>query len=89
MTSEELAEQVEAFIVAAVTRVRGTGDDQYSLGDRQYFETRTMDEQFDELRDELYDVANYSVMLAIKIDRLQQEIGAVVRAAGEAANASD
>jgi len=89
LTSEELAEHVEAFIVAAVTRVRGPGDDQYSNGDRQAFEGRTLDEQFDELRDELYDVANYAVMLNIKVERLQQEIAAVVRAAGEVTNASE
>lgn len=84
MTSDELANAVEKFIVEAVTRVKGTGDDQYGGGDEQHFESMDLDALFEWTREELYDVVNYSVMLAIRLDRLQAEVATTIK---EAANA--
>jgi hypothetical protein len=83
VTSEELADEVEAFIVHAVTRVRGTGDEQYSQGDTQKFEGMNLDELFLWAEEELVDTVNYAVMLAIRLRRLQQEIAMTIK---EAAN---
>jgi hypothetical protein len=85
MTSEELADQVEEFIVAAVTRVRGTGDDQYAQGDQQNFESMELDELFEWAREELYDTVNYAVMLAIRLNRLHAEVANTIK---EVANAA-
>ena len=74
MTSEELGEYVEAFIVESVTRVQGTGDDQYSSGDTQAFEGKDLAKVFRDAQEELFDVVNYAVMLSIKLTRLQREL---------------
>lgn len=79
MTSEELADEVEKFIVHAVTRVRGTGDDQYSKGDTQQFEGMNLDELFKWAEEELVDTVNYSVMLSIRLRRLQNEIATTIK----------
>jgi hypothetical protein len=79
MTSEELADEVEAFIVHAVTRVRGTGDDQYSKGGEQGFEGMNLDELFVWAEEELVDTVNYSVMLSIRLRRLQQQIATTIK----------
>lgn len=76
MTSEELADFVEGFIVQAVTRVKGTGDDQYSDGDVQKFETKEIDDIFQDAQEELYDVVNYAIMLSLRLDQLQKDIAA-------------
>jgi len=74
MTSEELADEVEAFIVHAVTRVEGTGDEQYSDGDTQAFENKELDQIFTDAEEELIDIVNYCVMLGIRLRRLQVKI---------------
>jgi hypothetical protein len=79
MTSEELADEVEAFIVHAVTRVRGTGDDQYSQGASQKFEGMNLDELFVWAEEELVDTVNYSVMLSIRLRRLQKQIATTIK----------
>lgn len=78
MTSEELAVEIEAFVIHAITRVRGTGDDQYSEGDVQNFEGLNLDDLFLWAEEELVDTVNYSVMLAIRLRRLQKEIAKVI-----------
>ena len=85
MTSEELAQRVEEFIVEAVTRVKGTGDEQYSKGDTQQFEEMNLDELFTWAREELYDTVNYSVMLAIRLERLQEYIAKTIKEVADAA----
>lgn len=84
MTSDELAEEVERFVVHAVTRVKGTGDTQYSKGDEQQFEGMVLDELFKWAEEELVDTVNYSVMLAIRLRRLQSEMATAIK---EVANA--
>ncbi len=76
MTSDELADFVEGFIVQAVTRVKGTGDDQYSDGHVQKFETKDVDDIFQDAQEELYDVVNYAIMLSLRLDQLQKDIAA-------------
>jgi hypothetical protein len=74
MTSEELADKVEQFIVHAVTRVKGTGDKQYSDGDTQQFENKELDQIFTDAEEELIDIVNYCVMLDIRLRRLHEKI---------------
>jgi len=85
MTSEELADEVEKFVVHALTRVRGTGDDQYSQGDTQQFEEMNVDELFQWAEEELADIVNYSVMLAIRLRRVQADLSEAIK---EVANAA-
>ena len=73
---QDLADFVEGFIVQAVTRVKGTGDDQYSDGDVQKFETKDVDDIFQDAQEELYDVVNYAIMLSLRLDQLQKDIAA-------------
>lgn len=86
MTTEELAEAVEDFIVQAITRVKGTGDDQYSEGETQQFEHMDIDELFEWAKEELYDTVNYAVMLGIRLDRLRTEIATTIK---EVANGNE
>lgn len=85
MTSEELADQVEEFIVHAITRVKGTGDDQYSKGDTQNFEGLEVDELFKWAEEELADIVNYSVMLAIRLRRIQADLAEAIKEVASAA----
>lgn len=85
MTSDELADRVGNFIVEAVTRVTGTGHEQYDKEGTQNFEVMDLDQLFEWAREELYDIVNYSVMLSIRLDRLQGELATTIK---EAANAA-
>lgn len=86
MTTDELVEQVEQFIVHSLTRVKGTGDEQYSDGDTQQFERMELDELFVWAEEELADIVNYSVMLAIRLRRLREDIADKIKEAADAAS---
>lgn len=77
MTTDELAQEVESFIVHAVTRVREPGE-QYSHGDTQNFETLEIDKVFEWAEEELIDIVNYAVMLTIRLRRLRAEIAETI-----------
>lgn len=71
MTSNELRDHVEEFITKAGGRITGTGNEQYSRGDDQVFETLPLDDLFDWTEEELLDIACYSVMLWIRIKKIK------------------
>lgn len=74
MTSEELAQVVGDLITTSQTRVMGVGNEQYSTGDMQRFETLQLDELVDWTKEELSDLVVYSTMLWIRLTRIQEAI---------------
>lgn len=77
MTSEELAAEVEAAIRRTAARVMGPGNEQYSSGEQQLFETLPLEELLTYAQEELDDVIVYAVMQSIRFRRL----GLVIEAA--------
>lgn len=73
MTSEELAEEVEATVRRCRNRVLGVGDQQYSEGDAQKFERMPVDELMTWTLEELDDAVVYAVMLGIRIRRMRAQ----------------
>lgn len=51
----------------AAARILGVGDEQYSEGETQKFETMSLDDLFQYLDEELLDQINYAVMLQIRL----------------------
>lgn len=71
MSSEELAEFTGEFLVEAVARIKGTGNEQYSMDGFQRFEGRELDEVLVDIEEEALDIGNYAAMLFIRIRRLR------------------
>lgn len=77
MTSEDLAQTAAEYIAACVARIKGVGNDQYSEGGHQKFESMELDDLFVYALEELQDFSNYAVFLAIRLERLRNAIFAV------------
>lgn len=75
MTSDQLADEVSQFVAECAVRIRGVGKDQYEGKGYQKFETMEMDELFEYMEEELRDVANYAVFLAIRLRRIRTAFG--------------
>jgi hypothetical protein len=73
MTSDDLADEVEAAIRRCRSRVLGVGDEQYSDGDTQKFENMPILELIDWTLEELDDVIVYAVMLGIRFQRFRDK----------------
>ena len=70
MSSQELADHVQALSDRARSRVLGVGMRQYDDGIAgQRFESYSVDRLLSELQDELIDVINYTSMLSIMVER--------------------
>ena len=74
MTSEQLADYIDRFHRAALDRIRGVGNEQYSSGDLQRFEVLPLAELIDEAIAECMDIHNYSGMTAIRLERLKAAV---------------
>lgn len=76
LRSEDLAGFVAEFITHCAGRIRGVGDEQYSMeGDSfQKFESMTLDELILGFLEEIQDIANYSAMLYIRLERIRQAL---------------
>lgn len=72
MKSTDLAYQVEMYVQEAQRRIQGPGHAQYALGDKQKFESMSREELVLYLREELLDQINYSVMMLIRLDQLEE-----------------
>lgn len=79
MTSAELAKEVEAIISECTARVLGVGQEQYSYGDKQKFETMPLDELFEFAEEELRDQIVYACMLRSRLRRLRDAVDARFR----------
>lgn len=83
MKSEDLADEVEELITRCRARVLGTGNEQYSYGDTQKFETLPLLELIDWAMEEVEDSAAYAVMQHIRLRRLRAAIEAAILATGD------
>jgi len=70
LSSDDLAQYVSDFVVDAVARVKGVGNEQYSMQGYQKFEALTLPGLFEYADEELLDLMNYLVMLRIRFIRL-------------------
>lgn len=74
MRSFDLSLEVADVIVACRDRIRGVGNQQYSIGDTQKFELMSLDDLILYAREEVQDIINYCVMLDIRFRRLQKAL---------------
>lgn len=70
MKSSELAQEVRNFAEFCATRIEGVGDEQYSEGDKQRFESYSPEKLLSMIDEELADIVNYSVMTRIRLRTL-------------------
>ena len=70
LSSEDLADYVADTVVDATSRIKGVGNEQYSMGGFQKFEGMPLIELFEYADGELLDMINYGVMLRIRLIRL-------------------
>jgi hypothetical protein len=71
MTSEELADQVTACIESIRSRIIGTGDKQYSAGDRQTIELKSSQQLINEAIEEVDDLLVYAAVLRSRLGNLR------------------
>lgn len=73
MTPEQLRNEARRFFAQCQSRIEGTGTEQYYDPETQTqaFETMTIPQLFEEARQEAYDLANYALMISLRIDMLQ------------------
>jgi predicted component of type VI protein secretion system len=71
VNGQQTAEASKAFIEEAMARIKGTGQQQYGMGDTQKFEVMTLPELFQYAREELLDEVNYLMFLAVRLERLE------------------
>lgn len=74
MTSEELSELVTDCIESIRDRIIGTGDEQYSAGDKQAIELKTNDQLVQEAIEELDDLLVYASVLRTRMMALREII---------------
>lgn len=77
MSSDDLADYVNTFIVDCVNRIKGAGKEQYSEDGYQRFEAMDLDGLFEYIEEEIRDIANYCAMLFIRIRRLREALKVV------------
>ena len=70
LSSEDLAGYVADAVVDAAGRIKGVGNEQYSMGGFQKFEGMPLIELFEYADEELLDLMNYAIMLRIRLIRL-------------------
>ena len=74
MSSEALAEHTEKVVTRVMSRIRGVGDEQYSEGDHQKFESMSIEELMEWTLEEVEDTIAYAVFQHIRFSRV---LGAV------------
>lgn len=74
ITSQDLAFYIRDFAEWQVERVTGPGMVEYDRGSHQAFETMTGKELVLGAQEELCDLANYLVMLSLKLGRVAQHL---------------
>ena len=71
MTSEELADQVTSCIESVRARIVGTGNEQYSNGDKQAIELKDEKKIIQEAIEELDDLIVYAAVLRARLNNLR------------------
>jgi hypothetical protein len=71
MTSEELASVIGQTIESVKHRILNVGDQQYSFGDKQKIETKTIKEVLVDALEEVDDLLVYISVIRIRLDQLR------------------
>jgi len=71
MTSEELAKVIAETIESVKARILNVGDQQYSLGNKQKIEMKTIDEILVDSLEEVDDLLAYISIIRIRLDQLR------------------
>ncbi len=71
MTSEELASVIAQTIESVKHRILNVGDQQYSFGDKQKIETKTISEVLVDALEEVDDLLVYISVIRIRLDQLR------------------
>lgn len=71
MTSEELAKVIAETIESVKARILNVGDQQYSLGNKQKIEMKTIDEILLDSLEEVDDLLAYISIIRIRLDQLR------------------
>lgn len=74
MTSEEFADQVTNCVESLRSRILGTGQEQYSQGDRQGIEEFSLERLYEEAIAELDDFVVYAVVTRSRMEALRAAI---------------
>lgn len=77
ITSDDLADFTTEFLAEAVTRIKGTGNDQYSNGTYQKFEGKTLLEILTDMQEEALDLGNYAAMFFVLVERLKRAVDTI------------
>jgi hypothetical protein len=77
MSSQDLADFCQEFILECVGRVKGVGNDQYNRQGFQRFEERELDQVLEDIEEEILDIPNYLAMLFIRVRRLRQAMDSI------------
>ena len=75
MTSEELAKVIAETIESVKARIMNIGDQQYSFGDKQKIEMKTLDEILVDSLEEVDDLLAYISIIRIRLDQLRNGLG--------------
>jgi hypothetical protein len=75
MTSEELAKVIAETIESVKARILNVGDQQYSLGNKQKIEMKTIDEILVDSLEEVDDLLAYISIIRIRLDQLRNGLG--------------
>lgn len=71
MTSEELAKVIAETIESVKARILNVGDQQYSLGNKQKIEMKTLDEILVDSLEEVDDLLAYISIIRIRLNQLR------------------
>jgi hypothetical protein len=71
MTSEELESVIAQTIESVKHRILNVGDQQYSFGDKQKIETKTINEVLVDALEEVDDLLVYISVIRIRLDQLR------------------
>lgn len=74
LSSEQLSDFVQEYIVECMGRIRGVGNEQYSQETHQKFEAMSLEELLTYLQEELMDISNYAAMLHIITERMKHAL---------------
>jgi len=71
VTSEELAKVIAETIESVKARILNVGDQQYSLGNKQKIEMKTLDEILVDSLEEVDDLLAYISIIRIRLNQLR------------------
>lgn len=74
MNSEQLAKEVMDAVVSVQARILGVGKEQYDEGDKQKFESMSLQEIITYAMEEVEDGIAYNVMLRYKLTQLRKAV---------------